>query len=127
MILFRVKIDCIVLPFPQVCHGTVYVQVRGTNNLDVAKFEAELLVDHRCVEQHRQEKHAGRFLESCANECQRFRAFPHTISQLSWKGSTPRNGKEGRHIISTIMGGEGEALAWHPIGKKRKTRFYNMS
>lgn len=123
MMLFRVMIDCVVKPFPQVCHGAVYVTVRGTDNEKVAKSEAERLATHRCWEIHRQEKHADRHLESCSEECLVFRAFPHTVTRLSWKGVEVSH-QEYQPIISTIMGGDGEALTWHPIGKTRKVRFY---
>lgn len=93
--------------------------------MKVASFEAEQLAVHNCQKQHQQEEHENRFLETCSGQCQRFRAFPHTITQLSWKGIR-LDSKEGQYIVSTVVGGEGEALAWHSIGKQRKTRFYNM-
>ncbi|MBI2024647.1 MAG: hypothetical protein HYT03_00960 [Candidatus Harrisonbacteria bacterium] len=123
--LFRAELICEVLPkiffgvgAPRyhlkdtVNHGSVYVEVVGTTNAEVAELLMRRLIEHRCHILHEQ---AGMQNCSCGN-------FFREIEKISWRGE--REDRDKRNITATVMGGRGEVLSWYSIGTKLTTEWF---
>lgn len=107
--LIRISYPCTVLTPTNMLpkhHGSVYVEVIGEEEELLAEAEASLLAPHKCHETH------GKHCECPILDTRR----------VFW-----RNEKENRNkrtTTATVVGGEGEALTWYPIGTARSWQRY---